>query len=341
MGTPIGEALAKTKIELSSLNGRTVGIDAFNVLYQFLSSIRGDDGNPLMDSKGRITSHLSGLYYRTANWMMLGIRPVYVFDGPPHALKERTREMRREIRDTAVSELKAAQESEDVEQIQKTKGAAVKLTSEIIEDAKQLVQLMGVPVVQARSEGEAQLAAMVSKGDLYAGISQDYDSLLFGMPRLVRNAALSGKRKVPGKNYSITIEPETIELEASLAKSRLTRKQLIWLGMLLGTDFNPKVPRVGVKTGLKKVAEAKSVNELFGSFEYAEAFDYAEVEQLFLNPPFNPDYRLDLQSPDPNGLLHFLVDEHDFSLDRVKATLDKLLRETKEKKSQTSLGAWS
>ena len=53
-------------MSVEHLANRRVAVDAFNWIYQFLAIIRQPDGTPLRDSKGRVTSLLSGLFYRTA-----------------------------------------------------------------------------------------------------------------------------------------------------------------------------------------------------------------------------------------------------------------------------------
>jgi len=92
--------------DLRVLRGRVVAIDAYNALYQFLAAIRQPDGTPLLDSQGRITSHLSGLFYRTINLVEDGIKPVYVFDGKPPELKAKEIERRRAVKEEAVKNTK-------------------------------------------------------------------------------------------------------------------------------------------------------------------------------------------------------------------------------------------
>jgi len=104
MGTAIGELLVKEEITLEHLSGKTLGIDSHNIIYQFLSSIRGPDGSPLMDSNGNVTSHLTGLLYRTANILEKGIKPVFIFDGIPSELKKKTLAERHRIRTEAIKE---------------------------------------------------------------------------------------------------------------------------------------------------------------------------------------------------------------------------------------------
>ena len=114
MGVDIGSLFKHEKISFKDLHDRIIVIDAHNVVHQFLSSIRQRDGTPLKDSKGQITSHLSGLLHRTANLVDARIRPVYVFDGKPHLLKARTIEGRRKRKESAEKEWKEAIDAGDL-----------------------------------------------------------------------------------------------------------------------------------------------------------------------------------------------------------------------------------
>lgn len=239
MGVPIGDLVPRKEIDLENLYGKKIAIDALNAIYQFLSTIRQRDGTPLMDSKGRITSHLSGLFYRTINLMEAGIKPAYVFDGKPPEFKRKELEKRREAREEAELKWKEALAKGNLEEARKYAQRATKVNEMLIEDAKKLLQLMGIPIIQAPSEGEAQAAYMASKGDVYASASQDYDSLLFGAPRLIRNLTITGKRKMPGKDVYVEIKPELVVLDEVLKELKITREKLIELAILVGTDYNP------------------------------------------------------------------------------------------------------
>ena len=340
MGTAIGELVEKHEIELDFLADRRVGIDSFNILYQFLSSIRGPDGTPLMDSRKRITSHLTGLFYRTINLLDLGVKPVFVFDGEPPKLKEETRKERNKIRTDAEKKFKKARMEGRDEEARKFARQAVKLTGPMIEQAKELVSLMGLPVVQAPGEGEAQIASMVSSGDLYGCVSQDYDALLFGTRRLFRNITISGKRKVPGKDYCYDIKPEMIELEETLQKLGIGREKLIWIGILIGTDFNEKFPKIGPKTALKLVQEKDSFEEIIKETGFKPGFDYREIENIFLRPRTTKEFKTGFSAPKKEKILEFLCEEHDFSKDRVESSLEKLEQKLSERGKQSRLGQW-
>lgn len=340
MGSAIGELIEREEIALDYLKDRKLGFDSYNIIYQFLSSIRGQDGTPLMDSEGKVTSHLTGLLYRTTNLLERGIKPVFIFDGEPHKLKSETIKERKKIRTEAIRKHEKALKEGKLEEAKKYGSRALKLTDEMVEDAKELIGYMGLPVIQAPSDGEAQIAHMVSSGGLYGCVSQDFDSLLFGTPILFRNITITGRRKVPGKDVYIDINPERIELERVLKQLKIDRKKLIWLAILIGTDFNEKFPRVGPKTALELVQKHGSFEDIIKETEHKPDFDYTEVEGIFLKPEFTKDYKIKFQQPDKEKVKELLCEKHDFSEERVEKALSKLEEKAAEKGEQSRLGQW-
>jgi flap endonuclease-1 len=226
------------EIKLESLSGRILAVDSFNVLYMFLTTIRGPDGSPLMDSKGNTTSHLVGLFSRFSNLMEKGIKFVFVFDGKAPDLKKEERERRKQLKDEAQKLYDVAQSEENVENMKKYAARTTVLTKEMIEEAKELIEAMGMTVVIAPSEGEAQAAHIVKNGDAYAVMSQDADSLLTGSPRTIRNLSITGRRKMPGSHAYKNVLPELIDLNDNLKELEMTQDQLIVLAILVGTDYN-------------------------------------------------------------------------------------------------------
>ena len=328
MGVDLGGILEKKKITLDALRGKTLAIDGYNALYQFLAIIRGEAGEPLMDRTGRVTSHLSGLFYRTVNMIEKGIRVVYVFDGTPPVLKEIEIKRRTQIKDDALMRYEEALKRGAMEEARRYAQMTSKLKDDMVDDAKRLLSNMGVPWVQAPSEGEAQAAYIVSKDDLWAVASQDYDSLLFGAPRLVRNLALSGKRKLPGKNVYVEVETELSELSRVLKDLGLTREQLIDLAILLGTDYNPGgFKGIGPKTGLKLIKEHGDFESVIKHLpDLAPIEDLMTIRQIFLRPNVTSDYKIDWGKPDIDGIVQFLCGERDFSEERVRNAIDRILK---------------
>ncbi|MGC8586744.1 MAG: flap endonuclease-1 [Candidatus Micrarchaeia archaeon] len=325
----------KESIELQQLSGKRIAIDAYNTIYQFLSIIRQPDGTPLVDSKNRVTSHLSGLFYRTISMMQNGITPIYVFDGTPPPLKAKTIEARMNRREEAYKEWQKAKAKGMEEEARVHAMASTRINKEIVESSKELLRLMGVAYIQAPSEGEAQAARMVQEGLAYAAASQDYDLFLFGAERVVRNLTITGRRKLPRKNVYIEVQPELALLSKLLEKLQITRRQLVWLGMLIGTDFNEGIKGVGPMTALKIAKSSNSLDEVSSTVKSKYGVDLGndahEVEEIFMNPDTSEIDKAKMSSaikdskPDKRMLIKFMCDEHGFSEERISKFADLLL----------------
>lgn len=338
MGVDFSELAPRHEIELKELNGKVIAIDAFNTLYQFLSIIRQMDGTPLVDDRGEVTSHLSGIIYRVTNLVEQGIKPAFVFDGRPPSFKAETIKARVEIREAAKQMYEAAKAAGSADAY-KYAQASTSINAQIIKDSKELLGLMGIPYLVAPSEGEAQASYMVAKGTAdYVG-SQDFDSLLFGAPRMVRNIAITGKRKLPRKGIYVEVKPETIELEEVLRSLDVTHEQLIDMGILIGTDYNPGIFKVGPKTALKLVKKHNSMQEILA--ELGQTIEnYESIKEFFLHPPTTDEYSIKWGKPEPDKIKHFLCDEHSFSKERVDKVLERLETAVSETTKQKTLSAW-
>lgn len=337
MGVQLGGLIKGETIEMLQLSGKRIAVDAFNTLYQFLSIIRDrETGQPLVDSKGRVTSHLSGLLYRTTKFLEAGISPIYVFDGKPPAFKFAVSAERREIRSAAHAKWQAAlEEGAPREEILKAAKASVRLTGDMLDSAKQLLDCMGVQWVQAPSEGEAQCAHMCANGTVWASSSQDWDSFLFGSPRLVRNLSVSGKKRLPRTGAYIEVKPEVIELKTVLSALGITREQLVIAGMLIGTDFNPGVKGYGPKKAVALVQKEKSLENVLANVSW-EGPAATQVMDFFLHPPVI-DEKPAQKILQPEKLCRMMVDEHEFSSERIEKVI-KTLESLRPKAG--SLGKW-
>jgi flap endonuclease-1 len=341
MGLQISEIVARKEIEISDLRGKTLAIDAFNVIYQFLSTIRQPDGTPLMDSKQRITSHISGLFYRNMSLIHDGIKLIYVFDGKAPDLKHGTQEKRLEAKEEAREKYEEAKSEENVEEMGRYAKQITHLTKEMIEEAKELLTAMGIAIIQAPSEGEAQASYICQQGDVYAVGSQDYDCLVFNSPKLIQNLTLAKKRKT-ATGY-IEIKPQLIETANVLKELELDHEQLICLAILSGTDYNPGgVKGIGPKKALKLVKEHKTPTAIFeavAQFEkegkYKVEFDWKEIFELLKHPSVDKHYKIEFPKFNFDKVKEILL-EHDFSDERIESQFEKL-REVKEAKKQRTL----
>jgi flap endonuclease-1 len=326
MGVDLGDLVPRQKTTLEELSGKTFAVDAYNALYQFLAIIRGPTGAPLMDRQGRVTSHLSGILYRTTNLAERGIRLVYVFDGIPPTLKETEIKRRRAVKQEAVIKYEQAIVKGEVAEAKRFAQATASLKDTMVEDARKLLEYLGVPFVQAPSEGEAQAAFMTSRGDVWAAVSQDYDSLLFGANRLVRNLAITGKRKLPLREAYVQVDPELVQLQETLTTLQLNREQLVDLGILIGTDFNPDGFRgIGPKTALKLLRENGSIEKIAAeNADFKTPQNLHRIREIFLKPDVTPHYALNWREPQIDALVRFLCGDRDFSEERVRTAVERM-----------------
>jgi flap endonuclease-1 len=213
------------------------------------------------------------------------------------------------------------------------------LTTQLIDDAKRLLVLLGIPFVQAPSEAETQTAFMAKKGDVWAASSKDYDSLLFGAPRLLRYLTIYGREFYPSKRASRPLRPELMELERILAYHDITRQQLIDVAILIGTDFNQGVRGIGPKKALKLIKKNENIENLPTNTKSFLFEDFKEIRNIFLNPPIRNDYSLDYHEMQEEALIQFLCEERNFSLERVRTVIDRMKKFYADKK-QARLENW-
>lgn len=344
MGLQFKDLVVKKEISIKDLQGKILAVDSMNMLYQFLTTIRSADGSVLTDSKERVTSHLIGLFNRTTSLMEQGVKLVFVFDGKPPAIKAKTWEKRAHVKQEASLKLKQATDDGDLGEMRKFASRTAILTRDMVKDAQAIITALGLPIVQAPSEGEAQTAYMVQKKDAYASISQDYDNLIFGCPILVRNLSIEGRRKKPGTVGYFTVSPEIISLKEVLTHLNLNLEQLIVLAIIVGTDYNPGgIKGIGPKTALKLLQKhGTHFKDLFQEVEWGKHYPdltWQEVFDTIKNMPVTDDYVLNWKQYDEQAVFQLLVKEHDFSEERVKSKLEKL-RESKVALSQKGLSGY-
>jgi flap structure-specific endonuclease len=294
-----------------------------------------------MNRFGEVTSHLSGLFYRTVNLLENGIKPVYVFDGKPPELKYKELERRSKLKEEAEKQYQQALEMGEIEEARTYAQRAIRLTDRMVNDAIKLLSYMGIPCVISPSEGEAQAAYIAKKGDAWATASQDYDSLLYATPRLVRNLTISGKRKVPRMDAYVEISPELISLDEVLNSLKITQEQLIDIAILIGTDYNPEgFERIGPKTALSLIKKYNNLKQVLKSLNIEYKEEYDKIREIFMNPQVTNNYKLEWNPPDEKKIIDFLTIEKDFSEERVKNALERIKHTFIYKKSQSGLDAW-
>lgn len=341
MGTQIGSLLTKNPVTYEELSGKVIAIDAYNTIYQFLSAIRQKDGSLLTDTSGNPTSHLTGLLSRISKMRDANIKPFFIFDGKPPQMKMGTLEKRKEYKEMAARNYEMAKQEGNLEDMKKFAQGTSRITPQILEESKKLLELMGIPCVQAESEAEAQAAFMTSCGDTDLVGSQDYDVFLFGAENVVRNLGSTGKRKVPGKSAYVSKNPEHISLTGSLKQLEITREQLIDVAICIGTDFNEGIQRVGPKTALKLISKHGDINTMLReeNKDIRACVSVEEIKDFFMNPPVTKDYTLKWKKPKSDALYDFLVEERGFSEKQVIKNID-VLENRASSECQSCLGEW-
>lgn len=357
LGVPLSTKQSVREVELASLHGRKIAIDASMAIYQFLIAVRSGGGNQqafmLTNEQGETTSHLQGMFNRTIRFMTEGIKPVFVFDGKPPTFKSGELLKRKEKREKAEEELKKAHDEGDIEEENKQSKRLVRAGRKENDDCKKLLQLMGMPIVLAPCEAEAQAAALAKAGKVYATGTEDMDAVTFATPILIRKMTFANAKngKVQSINYAKALEG-----------LGLTHDEFVDLCILLGCDYCDPIKGIGPKTALKLVREHGSIEKILenigdaskytipddwvpsqkkddsssggeeGGGEEKRAADeeeefipvYVQARKLFNEHEVLADVELKWKPCDPDGLTKFLVDEQGFDADRVQKNIVKL-----------------
>ncbi|GIY53966.1 flap endonuclease 1 [Caerostris darwini] len=310
--------------EIKNYFGRKIAVDASMSIYQFLIAVR-QEANMLTNADGETTSHLVGLFYRTIRMIDNGIKPVFVFDGKPPQMKSSELEKRQERRAEAQKNLEKAEEEGIAEDVNKFSRRLVKVTKQHNDECKELLKLMGVPYVEAPCEAEAQCAALVKDGKVYATATEDMDGLTFGSSVLLRHMTFSEARKMPIKEF---------HLNRVLEELGLNHEEFIDLCILLGCDYCESIKGIGPKKAFEYIKSDKRIENIIekvekqGKYKIPEDWLYKEARELFKNPEVADSASVELKwtDPDEEGLIKFLCGDKGFSEDRVKNGVKKLMK---------------
>lgn len=307
--------------EIKNYFGRKIAIDASMSIYQFLIAVRSD-GSQLTNEAGEITSHLMGMFYRTIRMVENGIKPVFVFDGKPPHMKSGELAKRKERREEAQRGLTEAEEAGDAESMEKFSRRLVKVTQEHNAECKTLLKLMGIPYLDAPCEAEAQCAALVKAGKVYASGTEDMDALTFGSSVLLRHLTFSEARKSPIQEFY---------LDKILMELKLSQEEFIDLCILLGCDYCDSIKGIGPKRAMELIRQYKSIEEIIKhidtkKYTLPEEWPYQEARELFKNPEVLnvEEVELKWETPNEEELVKFLVQEKGFSEERIRSGIKKL-----------------
>lgn len=354
-------------VEFKSLHGRKIAIDASMAIYQFLIAVRSGGPNQqammLVNADGKTTSHIQGMFNRTVRFLSEGLKPVFVFDGKAPTMKSGELQKRREKREKAQEELKKAKEAEDVEEANKQEKRLARAGRKENDDCKRLLRLMGVPVIVAPMEAEAEASALCKSGKVWATGTEDMDALTFGTPILIRKLTFANQS---AKGATI----QQMNYQKAIEGLGLTHEQFVDLCILLGCDYCDTIKGIGPKTALKLIREHGSIEKIIptlvdvmnkdGNKKYIIPDDwipecindnddksddeeegkqadaeadvnkerpiptYVQARELFFNHEVDTNVELKWLPPKKEELTKFLVEEAGFNADRVKSSIEKL-----------------
>ncbi|EKE37191.1 hypothetical protein ENUP19_0347G0022 [Entamoeba nuttalli] len=322
--------------KIDQYSGRVIAIDASILVYQFISAVRDTTGATMVDEFGETTSHIIGTFYRTIKLIESGIKPVYVFDGKPPEMKDGELNKRKENAQKAQEQLDKALEEGDKEQAKKLMKRTARMTKEQSDEVKKLLQLMGIPCIEANCEAEGSCAALVKAGKCYATATEDMDALTLGSEHVVRKFSASDNKKDPIREYS---------LSSILEETGFTMEQFIDLCILLGCDYCETIKGVGPITAFELIQQYKSIENILqhlsDKYKVPENWKYKEARELFLHPDVADfsDYKLEWNKIDEEGIKKYLVTEKHFNEERVTKGIEKL-KNVKSKKAQGRLDSF-
>jgi len=314
------------EVTFEELEGSVVAVDAHNWLYKYLTiAVRFNEADVYTTEAGEEVANLLGIIQGLPKFLEHELIPVFVFDGVPTDLKANEIAARREQREAIEERLEDARETGDAVEIARLESQTQQLTEVIQVTTRGLFDRLDVPYLEAPAEGEAQCAAMARHDPAidFAG-TDDYDALLFGAPRTLRQLTSSG-------------DPELMDFDATLDDHQITWEQLVDIGVLAGTDFNEGLSGVGPKTALSDVKEHGDLWEVLESRD--AAVPHADrLRELFLQPDVLDAYSFEaVIQPDLAAARNYIIDEWELPPDAIASGLDRIEAAT----VQTGLDRWS
>lgn len=312
MGSALGSIVEKRNRELKTMGGSVAVVDGYIQLHQFLNSIRDHEtGEYLKNENGDVTSHLVGWFYRFGSVIDAGIRPVVIFDGGYPDLKQDEVDSRQESRQKAQQKFEEAKEEGDTEKMKKYAAQRISVDEDIVESTKELLDAMGIPTYIAPSEADPQCVQLMKEGVADYSITQDYDHLLYGADYILQNF-----NKDSG---------DVISLQETLENNELSHEELVWYGILLGTDYNSSPHGVGPKRAMNIINGSDDFGDVISgaqSYDDIDVDTWWEVHDWFESPDVDEGLDPTWEKPDTELLRDMLINKYEFSENRVNSKLE-------------------
>jgi flap endonuclease-1 len=307
--------LIKT-VDRNSLKNNKIAIDISILIYRIIISVR-NSGADFTNQKGEVTSHILGLFNKTIELLSIGIIPVYVFDGKPPSIKYKTIEGRKQVRKKALEKMEQAVTEED--KIKYFKRSS-QISKEQWDQCRDLLDMMGIPYVNAPEEADSQCAYLAKNGLVDAVLTEDMDILTFGSTKIIRNIT------------SHKIETSEIILQDLLNKLELTYEQFVEFCILLGTDYCVGIIDTKPKIIYEHYIKNKNIKDTIESFnkiniKIPDDSNYDEIKEYFMKPNVNEVLKdtLKLKEPNSEKLVKKLVEEYGLIKYLIKSKLEKLV----------------
>jgi flap endonuclease-1 len=277
-----------------------IAIDISIILYKVIIAIR-NSGADLTNKKGEVVSHILGLFNKTIYLLKKNIIPIYVFDGKAPQLKAKILEERREIKKKAWEKLESLKdEKEKIKYFKRT----ASISHVQIKQCKDLLDMMGIPYIEAPEEADSQCAWLVKNGFATSVLTEDMDILTFGANKIYRNL---------GSYKKETLE---ISLDNILQKLKITYEQFIELCILFGCDYCDRVKDLTPNKIYNYYIKNKDFNKTLNDMD-TDNINIPKIDNLnniinyFKSPPIleiNED--INLKKPNIKLLENILVNDY-------------------------------
>ena len=340
MGVKLQSILIQKNIEYQELAGKIIAVDAPNIIMSLFNFARknpdGTHASLILDRTQRPISHLYGLLYRINHYYSKKILPIFCFDGKVSEFKKViTKDQLKDFNFTQ-KWYEIAIKGGNKELAQKIALSKEYLWQNTIFESKHLLGALGVPYIESPASAESQCAHLVQKGVANYSNSQDFDSLLFGCPKLIQNLSKSLRRKVQGKWQYQKIQPVLINIQENLTNLDISIFQLVDIGILIGNDYVQGVAGIGPKKALAFIRKYKSI-ENFILKKYNE-YDFRglnpniimNVRRIYLFPEVNDKIdNLLWNLPNKVNVFSLMCEEHSLNKKRVGRGLEKFIENYK------------
>lgn len=305
---------------LYSLSGKKVAVDTSIFLYKSLSNYR-HNGEYIRNKDGKIVSHIVGIFYKTIQYLSVGITPIYIFDGkPPVEKKEVLQERSKKAEESKI----LSQTTQDPQEALKHEKSSIRVKKHHIDDIKELFNLMGVSYIHPEGEAEAYASELCRIGYVDYVVTEDMDTLAHGCPRMIRNCM---DKSIKRKDVV-----SVIDLEDILKNFNMNMKEFLDLCILCGCDYCPSIPKVGTVRSYNYIQNYRNIEALIESKkcnnipeEFIQKYDNSrKLFEVFKDKIDLEDLPIHTSSCDYDKLNNYLINDCAISEKRVENALKKI-----------------